>query len=709
MRDIAQPEIDSIESLVQQFELVQEEAVARIDGLIGAARRLQSQSNLFEEIIQKSRDAIFVVESETGIIRHANEAAGSLLGMPVAELTGRRQITLFPPELHDPLKAEFRDLKIKGGISSLRTRLLCADGRQVDVSISANALSETYDGLTVGFAREIGAQVRAEEELRALNETLEKRVAQRTREIELSKEELELAIREANRHAGEAEEANRAKSLFLANLTHEIRTPLNAVVGLLDLLKDMNLGSQELETVEVIARSAGMLGQIINDILDFARLESGKLELEKVVFVLPELTGQLLETFGFQAREKGLELKLRADPDLPEFVVGDPGRLRQVLVNLLSNALKFTEKGQVELEVRRAPMEGKRHGVTFKVRDTGVGIPADRLEAVFSPFVQADASVTRKYGGTGLGLNIASTLAVRMGGQLEVESQVGQGSAFFFTARFDRPSPRQIEDLKESRTALPGASAADAAALGEVDPAALRILLVEDNQLNQRVALGMLAKLGCSADTAADGKTALDLLAEKPYDLVFMDLQMPGTGGLEVTSQLRRGQAGEANRKVPVVAMTARASREDRKECLAAGMNDYIAKPVSTELIARAMSRVLAAGEEAAADPAEVFSLDRLIARNDGDADIAASVFDLFMGEARRRVNLIIGALQNYDFAFATQEAKALESGALNIRAGSVVALVRNLIDAAGQRQQEYALELAGEIKAELKAMAALV
>lgn len=704
MRDIAPPQIDSIESLIQQFELVQEEAATRMDGLIGAARQLQLQRNLFEEVIENSRDAIFVVETATGVIRHANEAAGQLLGQPAADLAGRRQITLFPVGLHGDLKNRFRDMKQAGGISSLRTRLLQADGGEVDVSISANVLTGDYEGLTVGFAREIGSEVRAEEELRALNETLEKRVAQRTREIELSNEELELAIREANRHAVEAEEANRAKSLFIANLTHEIRTPLNAVVGLVDLLMDMNLGPKELETAEVIARSARVLGQIINDILDFAKIESGKVELEKVVFVLPDLTAQLLETFGFQAREKGLDLKLHMDADLPEFVVGDPGRLRQILVNLLANALKFTEKGQVDLEVRRAPLDGKRHGVTFKVRDTGVGIPADRLEAIFRPFVQADPSITRKYGGTGLGLNIAATLAGKMGGQLEVESQEGQGTTFTFTARFDRPSPRQIEELKDSQEAAP-----ESGDLGGVDPATLRILLVEDNKLNQRVGLGMLAKLGCTADTATDGRAALDQLAKNTYDLVFMDLQMPEIGGLEVTEKLRSGEAGEANRSVPVVAMTARASREDRRECLASGMNDYIPKPVSTELIGRAMTRALAGKDEAAAGSTAEFSLDKLIARSDGDAAIAASVFDLFMGEARRRVNLIIGALQNYDFGFASLEAKSLESGALNIQAGSVVALTRSLIDASGQRQQEYALELAEEIRDELRQMEALV
>jgi PAS domain S-box-containing protein len=708
MTEVARTKVESIENLIQQFEQAQQEAVVQYDGLIKAARQLQQQSNLYEKVIENSRDAVFVVENDSGVIRHVNDAACQLLGYTSEELLGRRQITLFPEELHLELKAEFRMIRHRGWISSLRSRLQKADGGLVDVSISANALPDSYQGLTVGFARDVSEQVRAEEELRALNEELENRVEQRTREIHRSNEELELAIREANRHAAEAEAANEAKSQFLANMTHEVRTPLNAVVGMLDLLMDMGLGVKERETAQVISRSAKVLSGLINDILDFSKIEAGRLELDKVVFVLPELTRQLLETFSFQARDKGLDLDLEMDPDLPEFVIGDPGRLRQVLVNLLGNALKFTEKGRVTLKVTRETGSSRRHAVTFAVDDTGIGIAPDRLQDIFQPFVQADATVTRRFGGTGLGLNIAANLVTRMGGALEVQSVPGSGSSFFFTAYFDKATTEQIDAARNS--SAPAVAAPEPTPVAPDQPARdLRILLVEDNKLNQRVATGMLAKLGCKADTAETGPDALKQLGVKQFDLVFMDLQMPEMGGLEVTRRLRQGEAGEANRHVPVVAMTARASREDRKSCLAAGMNDYVPKPISTELISRAMDRVLRPGDPAEPEVLPDFTLDALIAQSEGDAGLAAEVFDQFMTDARRHLNLIIGALQNYDFGFATQEARSLESRALNLRAGSVVQAVRELTQAAGQKQQERALELAEDVRRALGELGALV
>ena len=233
--------VDSIENLIRQFETAQQEAVARYDGLIEAARNLQQEKNLFEEVIKNSGDAMFMVNSKTGEVTQVNQAAEKLLGYSTAELVGRRQITLFPRELHDTLKVQFRTVLETGGISNMRTRLERRDGTQVDVSISVIVLPDSSTGITVGFARDISEMVKVEEDLRTLNETLEKRVEKRTQEIRLSNEELEMAIRQANRNAGAAEEANRAKSMFIANMTHEIRTPLNAVMGLLSLLLDMDL------------------------------------------------------------------------------------------------------------------------------------------------------------------------------------------------------------------------------------------------------------------------------------------------------------------------------------------------------------------------------------------------------------------------------------------------------------------------------------
>ena len=457
--------------------------------------------------------------------------------------------------------------------------------------------------------------------------------------------------------------------------------------------------------MEVVARSAKILGTVINDILDFSKIEAGKLELEKVVILLPELVNQVIETFTFQARDKGLKLELIMDEALPEFVVGDPGRLRQILINLIGNALKFTEEGSVTLEVKSASLEGHRYSIQFAVRDTGVGISEENQKDIFEPFTQADNTITRKFGGTGLGLNIAQKLVAKMGGELEVESQEGQGSAFIFTAHFSKASDQQIEQMQEREFDVN-----DPETLDRLSPATLKILLVEDNKLNQRVALGMLAKLGCSADTAEDGSEAMEYLRAKKFDLVFMDLQMPKMGGMEAMRRLRAGEAGEENRNVPVIAMTAHASREDRKGCLAVGMNDYIPKPISTELIGQAMKRVLDSSVETVGrDRDKNFTMKQLIAQTDGDVEIAAEVLDLFMADARKRLNLIIGGLQNYDLGFATREARSLESAALSIHSAVIVDLARQLIQAAEGKQQEFALRLAEDIRAELNHMVTVI
>ncbi len=484
-------------------------------------------------------------------------------------------------------------------------------------------------------------------------------------------------------------------------MTHEIRTPLNAVMGLLDLLLDMDLGEKEKETAEVISRSAGTLGTIINDILDFSKMEAGRLELEKVVFVLPDLVQKVLETFSFQARDLGLDLNLEMDSDLPEFVMGDPGRLRQVLVNLIGNALKFTHKGSVALEVTKEGWKGHRYAVRFAVRDTGVGIAKQHQQDMFKAFTQVDTSITRKFGGTGLGLNISSKLVRKMGGELEVASAEGEGSTFFFTTHFGKATRQQIEDQKCHHQESNAREA-----LTKLDAQNLRILLVEDNKLNQRVAQGMLAKLGCECETADNGLLALEALSRNAYGLVFMDLQMPEMDGLEAVGSLRRGKAGELNRNVPVIAMTAHASRADRERCLAAGMNDYVAKPVTTELIGKTMLRVLDPRKE---EGAPELSMAPPIHNTEGDGTLATEVLDQFMAGARNRLNLVIGALQNYDFDFATAEARHLESEARHINSESIVALLGELITEAAALHQESALDLATEIRQELTSMQSVI
>ena len=502
---------------------------------------LRDSEERFRTISASAQDGIVVMDND-GRVTFWNCAAEKIFGYTEAEALGKDlHGMLAPPSYADRYTRGLAAFKHTGQGpavgATLELTAVRKDGTQFPVELSISAVQLGGQWQAVGIARDITERKRFETQLREAREA--------------------------------AEAASRAKSEFLANMSHEIRTPMNGIIGMTELALETPLSAEQREYLEMVKSSADSLLTVINDMLDFSKIEAGKLDLEAVDFSVSHVCSDTVKALQLRAKEKGLVLQCARAPNVPEMLVGDPARFRQVIFNLVGNAIKFTEHGGVTLRLERETTAADTVGLHVTVADTGIGIAPEQQQRIFEAFEQADSSTTRRYGGTGLGLPIAAKLIELMGGRLWVESTLGVGSTFHFTVQLGRS------------TAPVAAPAGPAARLTRPRPRtrSLHVLLAEDNVVNQRLAVRVLEKHGHTAVVTATGKEALAALERERFDVVLMDVQMPEMDGFEATAAIREQEKGNGHH-IPIIAMTAHALKGDEERCLQAGMDGYIAKPI---------------------------------------------------------------------------------------------------------------------------------
>ena len=506
---------------------------------------LQEREARMRAILDALPDLIFVLDAEGRILDYHTHSNTDLL-LPPDLFLGKHVTEVMPEYIAAQTDNALRQLKRTRQVQQYEYELTMSNGCQRWYEAR---LAACEDGNVAAVVRDITERKQAEAALAEMNA------------------QLECALVRAQELAVAAEAASHAKSEFLASMSHEIRTPMNGIIGMTELLLGTPLNEEQRDYLKTLRSSADLLLSILSDILDIAKIEAGKMVLESVPTDLREVVEDTVKLFIPRARQKELALRAEVAEDLPPAVLADPMRLRQILANLVNNAIKFTEQGGVVVRAELLRREAERAWVRLSVEDTGIGIPPERLHAIFEAFTQADSSTTRRYGGTGLGLTICKRLAELMGGHIDVRSEVGKGSTFWV----DLPLPvahaaaKPAHDNTMSAEPLP-------------IPAGLRILLVEDNEVNRKVAVRMLQKLGCEVDIATDGRQAIDKTAQHRYDIVFMDVYMPEMDGYEATRLIRQWEAATGSHQV-IIAMTANAMEGDRELCLQAGMDDYLAKP----------------------------------------------------------------------------------------------------------------------------------
>ena len=656
---------------------------SKLDEVQRSELRLRANEARFREMFEEHSAIMMMIEPHSGGIVDANGAAAAFYGYAIDQLRGMNI-----SDINQLSRAQLEsnlELAVLGVEDKFIFPHRLADGSLRTVEVHSTPIGDRDRVLLYSIVQDITDRKTAEDKLLAFSTLMEQQNA-----------ELEAAL-----IASEA--ATMAKSQFLATMSHEIRTPMNGVIGMTGLLLDTNLNLEQRQFAEMAHKSGENLLGLINDILDFSKIEAGKLDMEELEFNLKSTLEDIVQLLASRAEDAGLRLFCRIDPAIPSCVNGDPGRLRQIIINLAGNAIKFTRKGEVVIGALLESASDTAVLVRFEVRDTGIGIPRERQAAIFSPFTQVDDSTTRKYGGTGLGLAICQQLTELMGGEIGLESEEGSGATFWFTASFatrgeepgvirqsgcTEPSPRPAGNTKLDACVdlmlglVPVSAPASVserdweAHQEEAPPGNVRLLLAEDNVINQRVAQSMLSRHGYQADVVANGREAVRALELVDYDLVLMDCQMPEMDGFDATAAIRDPDSKVLNRAVTIIAMTANAMAGDREKCLNSGMNDYLSKPVKKEHLAAIFERWLKPGavqprtndtrEEpgdggALATDTTLFDKAELLNNLDGDEEFVESLLDDALREIPKSVVELQQSCAGGDFQEICQQSHAIK------------------------------------------------
>lgn len=522
-------------------------------------------TGLSMDLTQADGSLIEIHEGDYLVYRHAAGAAANFLGMKVSRKNSFSGLCLELGETlvcHDSELDERVDREAcrRVNLRSMIVSPLQYQGRTIGVLKNYSAHANCFDEATASSIAVITALLSSA--LGQAREFEEKNSAI----LDLQKTKSELIV-----SRDVAQSATEAKSRFLASMSHEIRTPLNGILGMSGILLDGQLSSEQRDYANTIKVSGESLLRLVNDVLDFSKIEAGRLEFENVDFDLVSTLQDVMKSFGFAARQKNIKINLHTDSAVPHLINGDPGRIRQIVMNLIGNAIKFTPEGEISLKVKSQDLPGDKVQLRFDVRDTGIGISKEAIGSLFQEFVQADTSTTRRYGGSGLGLSICKGLVEKMSGSIGVESEEGKGSNFWFTIIVPKGLRAQTS-LTETTTITNTATKA------------WRILVAEDNQVNQLVISKILEKMGYRADVVANGKEAIEALQNRPYDLVLMDCNMPEMDGYDATNFIRTNKSIPDN-EIPIIAMTANAMPADRLRALDSGMSDYLSKPLDLKKV----------------------------------------------------------------------------------------------------------------------------